>query len=95
MFVYLCICVFLCFCTSVCERFNTCISIKYTAGNFLAIAQIRPLTGGSLHRAAAQTESRVDFIDTRGVGGEGLARCEHSELEIWNMSTGGISLLVP
>ena len=73
----------------------TRISIKYTAGNFLAIAQIRPLTGGSLHRAAMQTEGRVDGINTRGVGGEGLARCEHSELEIWNMSTGGISLLVP
>ena len=73
------------------ERFNTCISIKYTAGNFLAIAQIRPLTGGSLHRAAAQTEGCVDCINTRGVGGEGLARCEHSELGRWSMSKAGIS----
>ena len=41
-----------------------------------------------------QTEGHVDGKVTRGVGGEGLARCEHSDLEIWNMSKGGISLLV-
>ena len=64
-------------------------SIKYTADNFLAVAQIRPLTEGSLHRTAMHS------IVTRGVGGEGLARCGHSELVIWNMSKGVISLLVP
>ena len=74
-------------------NYYTCILIKYIAGNFLAIAQIRPLTGGSLHRTAMQTEGHVDSIVTRGVGGEGLARCEHSELGIWNMSKGGIFIV--
>ena len=75
-------------------NYYTCILIKYTASNFLAIAQIRPLTWGSLHRTAMQTEGHVDSIVTRGEGGEDLARCEYSELGIWNMSKGGISLLV-
>ena len=47
--------------------------IKYTAGNFLAIAEIRPLTGGSLHKTTVQTERHVDGKVTRGAGGEGLA----------------------
>ena len=63
--------------------FYTCISIKYTALNCQAIAQIWPL------------DEEIPTGHIRGAEGGGLAMYGHSELEIWRRNRGGIYLLAP
>ena len=76
--------------------FHTCISIKYTALNRQAIAQIWPLaeeipTGPQ----RSQTVVSMFLNRIRGAGRGGLAMYEHSELGIWHRNIGGISLPAP
>ena len=74
----------------------TCMSIKYTATNYLAIAYIWSLTG-EIPTGPQRSQRVMSMIYRliRGAGRGGLAMYGHSGLEIWQMNRGGIFLLAP